>query len=212
MIRRGQFLTSYDILKNDTGLSVQKIRTCLDHLTKSKEITRTSTSKHTIITLLNFNTYNIEESEINKQDNKPITNEQQTDNKQITTTKKEEKVKKEKKKEITADTLQYPVWFDSDLKLLFEDHLKIRVKLKAQNTDRAITGLLNSLEKMSNKDINNAKKLLENAVINSWKSYYPLKDNDTQQSGYQPIQKPDAEDIEMKRILSEKFGKVTKVV
>lgn len=54
---RGQFITSLETIRKDTGLSIQQIRTALKHLIKTGEITSSSTNKYTIITICKFNIY-----------------------------------------------------------------------------------------------------------------------------------------------------------
>ena len=78
-IQPWQFITSLDHLAIESWLSTQQVRTALDKLISTNEITKQSTSLYTILTLNNWETYNTP-------DNKPITNEQQTNNKPITTT------------------------------------------------------------------------------------------------------------------------------
>lgn len=80
-INRGSFITSLEHIKNDTGLSIQKIRTALNKLNLTNEITYETTSQYSIISIKNYNLY----QDYNKQDNKQITNEQQTSNKRVTT-------------------------------------------------------------------------------------------------------------------------------
>ena len=89
LIKRGSFITSYDTISKDTKLSVQSIRTCLNRLEQTKEITKISTSQFTVLTICNYDSYQSYKVVANK----PSTNEQQTNNKPSTTTKK---VKKEK--------------------------------------------------------------------------------------------------------------------
>lgn len=81
-IEAGSFITSISILGFETGLTVQQVRTALIKLKSTCEITYRTTSRFTIITIKNWNYY----QEDNTQNNKQITNEQQTNNKQITTT------------------------------------------------------------------------------------------------------------------------------
>ena len=64
-----------------------------------------------------------------------------------------------------------PEWFDQDL---FFEHLDLRTKLGAKNTERAITLLLGKLHTLRIAG-NNPKTLIENAIEHSWKSYYPEK-------------------------------------
>lgn len=92
-IKRWEFLTSLNSLAFETWLSVQKIRSCLDKLEITHEITKESHTTYTIIKLNKYNDY----QQNNTQDNKPITNEQQTNNKRVTTTNKDNKDNKERK-------------------------------------------------------------------------------------------------------------------
>ena len=94
-IKCGSFITSYENLAFETGLTVQQVRTAINKLKSTGELTYQSTSRYSIITVNNW----IEYQEDNTQINKQITNNQQTNNKQITTTKerKESKEYKERK-------------------------------------------------------------------------------------------------------------------
>lgn len=101
VIKRGQVVTSLRKLKLDTGLSIQQIRTSINRLISTHEITVNSTSKYTLLTIEKYDIYQQKEEKGNTLNstlnNKQITNEQQTNNKQITTTKeyKENKEYKE---------------------------------------------------------------------------------------------------------------------
>ena len=75
----GQVMTGLDLLSKETGLSVQKIRTSLERLKSTNEITIKSSNKGTIIQIVKYKDYQILTSD--------ITNEQQTTNKQLTTNK-----------------------------------------------------------------------------------------------------------------------------
>jgi hypothetical protein len=61
---------------------------------------------------------------------------------------------------------------DKELNDLFNEFLDLRVKLKAKNTDRAITLLLNELNKW---DKETQMEMINNSIMGSWKSVYPLK-------------------------------------
>lgn len=77
IIKKGQFVTSLDHLSKELGLSVQQIRTSLIKLEKTQNITRTSTSRNTIITVVNWHKYH----KLQQTNNKQITNKQQQLNK-----------------------------------------------------------------------------------------------------------------------------------
>jgi|OpeIllAssembly_1097287.scaffolds.fasta_scaffold156935_2 hypothetical protein len=79
----GSVITSRDILSLETGLSVQQIRTALDKLKSTNEITIETSSKGTIIQVVNYAKYQLSTNE--------STNEQPTNNQQVTTNNKEKK-------------------------------------------------------------------------------------------------------------------------
>ena len=90
-IKRGEVVTSTAKISADTGLSVQVVRTCLNRLKSTSEITSRATSQYTIITICRYASYISEPKTINKATNKlgnkQATNKQQASNKQLTTNK-----------------------------------------------------------------------------------------------------------------------------
>jgi len=95
MIKRGQLITGRDKIKSLTGISEQSIRTCLQRLKDTKELTIKATNKYSLITLLNYDLYQGIEN-INQQDNQQLTINQPSTNQQLTTNKKEKKEKNDK--------------------------------------------------------------------------------------------------------------------
>lgn len=87
--KRGQFITSLQKLSIETGYSVQNIKTALKHLISTGELTSQSTNKYRIITVCNYDKYQV----ANKQDNKALTNNQQTSNNQLTTIEERKEIK-----------------------------------------------------------------------------------------------------------------------
>jgi len=98
-IEQGQFISSYSKLSCELPMTVQQIRTALNKLKSTNEITITSTSKYSIISITNWDSYQLD----NKQDNNEATSKQQTDNKQVTTNKNDKKEKNDKKKRFVFD-------------------------------------------------------------------------------------------------------------
>lgn len=62
-ISRGQLLCSYEGLSKNTGLSVRSIRSTLTALEKRTFLTRRSTRRYTILTLCNYDQYQLGENE-----------------------------------------------------------------------------------------------------------------------------------------------------
>lgn len=82
-IKRGSFITSRAKLSAQTGLSEQAVRTALDHLKQTGEITCEGKNKYTIITVNNYSEYQQPTSnQPAKQPRKNQRNNQQTTNKQ----------------------------------------------------------------------------------------------------------------------------------
>lgn len=126
-LKAGQFITSYKSLSKDLGFSIQQIRTALKKLESTEEITSTSTNKYTIITVMNWENYQIDEDYSNTQSNKPSTNEQQTNNKPSTNEQQHRKnvknnknVKKDKKYNTRTREGNYPNGY-SGVKNLADD-------------------------------------------------------------------------------------------
>lgn len=94
-IKRGQLVTSRDKICEGTGLTPQKVRTALERLKSTSEITSNSTNKFTIITICKYGTYNDQEKQNNQQITSETTNEQPTNNQQITTNKKNKEEEEE---------------------------------------------------------------------------------------------------------------------
>lgn len=86
-IERGSFITSYSHLALELGLTVQQVRTAMQKLETTGEITRRITrnqqGSNTLITIKNYNEY----QPSNTQNNTRITLEQHSNNTRVTTTK-----------------------------------------------------------------------------------------------------------------------------
>lgn len=96
-INPGQMVTGRDRLSEDTGISIQSIRTCLNKLKSTNEITIKVTNKYSLITLTKWDTYQGKLDKDNQHINQQ-TNQQLTINQPTTNHKQEYKeVKKEKK-------------------------------------------------------------------------------------------------------------------
>lgn len=116
-IKRGQFITSFKGISNDTGLTIQNIRTSFKNLELTGEVTRESTSKLTKVTICEYDTYNESDKSTNTPANKQLTNDQQTSNTRLTTNKNEKNyTKNEKEKSDNARTREE---FENLVKHLF---------------------------------------------------------------------------------------------
>lgn len=85
-LKTGSIITSRDLLARETGLSSQQIRTALSKLISTNEITSVTSSQGTIIQIVRYEKYQVATNE--------ITNEQPTNNQQVTTNKNDKNEKK----------------------------------------------------------------------------------------------------------------------
>jgi len=131
VVQVGETLTGLDKLSNETNLSVQQIRTSLNKLKSTNEITINSSPQGTVIKVVNYGKYQVATSE--------ATDEQQTNNKRVTTNKNDNKEKKENKVVINVE--MFIEWFNN---------MKHKYK--------GIEGKFKTLDKT---DLNNLTKLKE---------------------------------------------------
>lgn len=89
-IKRGSFVTSLLKLSDEIKLSVMQVRRALNCLSKTGEISVKTTNKYTVISVSNYDTYQVEITEKDKQK----TNKEQTEDKQRTTTKEYKNIRK----------------------------------------------------------------------------------------------------------------------
>lgn len=80
VVRRGEFITSLPSLSKETGLTVQEVRTALNHLKSTGELTDKTYSKFRVITINSYDEYQT----INRQSNRQSTGNQQATNRQVT--------------------------------------------------------------------------------------------------------------------------------
>jgi len=99
LVKRGELLTSFELLSKETGLSIRKLRTSLKNLELTNEVTREATNKGTRLTVCNYDTYQTKELPSDKQDDKPETNERQASDKQTTTNNNVNNLNNENKRE-----------------------------------------------------------------------------------------------------------------
>lgn len=118
-INRGQFITSQPKLANSLKLSVQQIRTSLNKLKSTGEITVYTTADYSIITIKNYDTY----QQNNSLDNSLSTGYQQSINRLSTTTNNDNNDNKENNDKYTVDLFinNYKTHFEQEYKRVFKN-------------------------------------------------------------------------------------------
>lgn len=103
----GQFITSLQALCNycASDVKVQSVRTCLLKLEKWHFLTNKSTKTGRLITICNWDSYQLVDDDTNKDSNKELTKSQQRANKELTTNKNEKNEKNEKNNKEIINTI-----------------------------------------------------------------------------------------------------------
>jgi hypothetical protein len=162
----GQFVTSLKSIAEKAGsdISIQNVRTAIAKFEKYEFLTNQSTKTGRLITIVNWELYQSQDSKLTK----GLTKHQQSANKALTTNKNDKNDKNDKKK-IIGDFTQNP-----KLITAINDFMEMRTKIKKPMTDRAVELLLGKLSTMADTDEEKIA-LLEQSTANSWLSVYPLK-------------------------------------
>ena len=97
---------------------------------------------------------------------------------------------KERKEEISIEkeSIENEPYFPfPEVEDAFQEFLKIRKKLKAVNSDRAVNSLVSKINEYSNGNPNEAVKIIEQSIENSWKGIFPLKGQKKELSQYDKL-------------------------
>ena len=82
-ILRGQKVTSIKHLAEETGLTLRQVRTALNNLKTTCEVTSETTNKFTVVTVVNYEVYQNRKSKTTSKTTSNLTNERQTNDNNI---------------------------------------------------------------------------------------------------------------------------------
>jgi hypothetical protein len=108
IIQPGQFVTSLSTMAKDVGITVSQLRTALNHLKMTRQLTRQVASSATLITIENWATYQSAGEKVTRSLASSLTIESQTDDKRLATNKeikKEKEIKNEREIKERADVI-----------------------------------------------------------------------------------------------------------
>lgn len=164
VLNAGSVVTSRDILAIEIGLSVQQIRTALNKLKSTNEITIKSNSQGTVIQIVNYSKYQLSTNESTIE--QPINNHQTTTNNNVN-----------KEKSIKFSFLAALIENGFDEKLSRE-WIEVRKQKKAVNTQTAFDDFMAQVKKHGG----DRNHILRKCVQRSWKGFnhtWLEKENDT---------------------------------
>ena len=191
-VPRGSFITSTEKLANETGLSIQQIRTALKKLEETGEVNKQTTSRYTHIFVQNYCLYQ-DEQQANQQakqqaSNKQITNKQQANNKQATTIEdyiKTNKTKEEGKTLTDDKTYKDGVYFPNDelLDEAFAKYINYRKEAKIKTTSEAIKLEMKRVQDLSGGDNDKAIAIINQTISRGWRGLFELKEDKQKTNG-----------------------------
>ena len=95
IIKKGQVVTSYKHLSDDLGFGVRQVRTAIDKLKSTGEVTCEPTNRYTVITVVNWEDYQVYEPRETSKAAHRTANNRQTSDKQLTNKRQQRKNDKE---------------------------------------------------------------------------------------------------------------------
>lgn len=183
-VERGSFITSRAILSADTGLTDQQIRTALNHLQNTNEITIKSTNKTTKITVTNYDKYQqsafvnqpAEQPTSNQQNVEQVTNkthDEQPANNQYEEVKEEKKEEKKKEDTKVSSKKEKSLFLQKLLSFgieeqVAEDWIAIRNAKKASKSNTALKIIENALHSIKVKYGISANDAISICVSKGW--------------------------------------------
>lgn len=81
VVQRGQRIASFGTLAQETGLSIRQVRTAIEHLKSSGEVTSKSNNKYTVFSVVNYDSYqNVQQTDRQSNDIQMPNDRQSNDN------------------------------------------------------------------------------------------------------------------------------------
>ena len=163
---RGSFPTSVAKLSEGTGLSARSVRTCLNRLKSTNEVTIKATNRGTKIIVNKWEEYQcsdgLSDEQNDKQKSKQATSKRQANDNTIR--KKEVKERKE---------YLYKGYSDSFVEAM-NAFKEMRKAIKKPLTERAEKMILDRLSELATNEYQQIE-IINQSTINSWQNVYPLK-------------------------------------
>lgn len=180
-VERGQRVYSRVTLSKELHMSEQCIRTALNHLISTGEVTSQATPQYSIVTIKNYDNYQQITSEITN--DQPAINQPSTSHQPVCNKYKESN-KARNIKDIYTESFENYAQGDELLLKSLLDFAEMRKAIKKPlSTERAVQMLLKKLDGVAG-DIETKIAVLEQSMFHNWQSVFPLKgDNDGRSAG-----------------------------
>lgn len=189
-IGRGSLLTCTPMLSYETGLTVKQVRTALEGLEKGRIVGRMRAGKMTIITICEYDSYNVSETD-RGQDEGNIEGRMRAGTKEkkeeVPPTPPLEEIKekeKDKKKILSKDNIKEKEKEKSFVAPEYAQVFSLWLEYKRQRresykSEMSLKICYNKLVKLSDADPDKALAIVEQSIANNWAGLFELKQNNT---------------------------------
>ena len=188
-VARGQFITSRGNFAVDTGMTVRGVRTFFELLRKDEMISIKTTSTMTMITVCNYETYQIDRPAIEF----PVTSERPASDQRVTTDKNVKNVKNVKKKtnkvddyvKVIREKLQEkksPLVEDRDIMIAIREFVEYRLTAWSHRpfTLKAAQLFTTSLIRHSRNNKEAGLRIITRSIEMGWQGIFELKEDEWQ--------------------------------
>lgn len=182
-IDSGQFITSYQKLSEQLPLSVMQIRTALNKLKSTGELTIKTSNKYTMISITYWNDYQLTD----KQDDNQITIKYQSNNNQITTNKNDNN---NNNKNIYTK-FDFSSWPEMPDEQIMKDWVAFRKSIKASVSQTVINRFGKQLTIARDKGLS-VNDCLAQCVTKSWRGFEATWMKDENKHSYNGSNNQDA--------------------
>lgn len=174
-VKRGQSIRSLDQWSEIFGKSWDKSKTrrFFELLKKEHMIETINEQKTTRLNIVNFDTYNTQRNDDETINERKPTRSRNDDETILTPNKNVKNVKNDKEEKNNKPLPRE--WMSENLLKTLEDFKTMRKQIKKPLTDAGAELILNKLEKLSNKEPDTARAILEQSIENSWQGIFELK-------------------------------------
>ena len=181
VVKRGQYLTSVRKLATRWQWGKDKTLSFLRLLEECGMIIKESDSRRTLLTIVNYEVYQAKDDD-DQTVTRQLTDSEQTVSRHSPATNKNvknEKNEKNEKNDKNNTPYNPPRYYPNDetLDKAFADYVAMRKQLKKPMGERAITLAKNELQRLAGSDNDLAVKIIEQSILKSWLSFYPLKED-----------------------------------
>lgn len=176
-VERGQRVYSRATIAAELHMSERSVRTALNHLISTGEVTNQTTPQYSVVTVKNYDEYQQVTNETTN--DRPTTDQRPTNDRPQCKKAKESNKANKANKSIYREAFESYSQGDEPLLKALNDFAEMRTAIKkAFSTERAVQMLLTKLDGLAS-DRETKVAILEQSTFRNWQTVYPLKGDDS---------------------------------